>query len=97
MLFFPLYFALWEDNKVQLADGRWGEIYPFSNTKIGDIRRILLFRMYTAGKRSRWMSEDYKFGEFENGFVLSEEDFSESLALPTYFAPRERVGAGICF
>ena len=37
--------------------------------------------MYAAGERSGWVSKNYKFGEFEDGFILSEEEFSESLAL----------------
>ena len=60
---------------------------------IGNIRRFLLLRMYTARKRSRRMPKDYQSGQFENGFVLSKEDFSEPLGF-TYFVPHSPGGGG---
>lgn len=35
--------------------------------------------MYAVGEGSGWVSEDYQFGKFEDGSVLSEEEFQESL------------------
>ncbi|KAK6518029.1 hypothetical protein TWF506_005194 [Arthrobotrys conoides] len=45
--------------------------------------------MYTSGEGSRWMSEDYQFGKFEDGFVLSKEEFSESLVAESVLGEEE--------
>lgn len=46
---------------------------------IGHLRRFLLFRMYAVGEGQGWVSEDYQLRQFEDGSILPEEEFQESL------------------
>lgn len=45
----------------------------------GHLRRLLLLRVYAAGKRQGWLPEDYQPRQLEDGSLLPEEEFPEPL------------------
>lgn len=56
------------------AGGFGADEFANITANIGNLRCLLLLRMYSIREGSRWLSEDYQSGELKDRSILSKED-----------------------